>query len=130
LSRLSNVFFLVKLCDAVNIGGLFVLERWITPNLVEWGNRTGIIDQHSFSQICQYKGNCDILRKHWATWYTQEDFDHMKESGLNAIRLPVGYWYFEEISGYSSKPYINPVESIFARKFQQIIFAIESNYYT
>ena len=26
---------------AVNIGGLFVLERWIVPDLLPWGNETG-----------------------------------------------------------------------------------------
>ena len=37
---------------AVNIGGLFVLERWIVPDLIPWGNETGIVDQFTFSQKC------------------------------------------------------------------------------
>lgn len=39
----------------------------------------------------------------------------MKKFELNSIRLPVGYWYFEEISGYTSAPYLMPKESIFSR---------------
>ncbi len=101
----------------VNIGGLFVLERWITPNLVEWGNTTGIIDQYSFSMKCAALGVCDILKDHWYNWYSQKDFDEMKKSELNSIRLPVGYWYFEEISGYTSQPYLMPKESIFSHEY-------------
>lgn len=42
---------------AVNLGGLFVIERWITPNLFDWGKKTtGIVDQHSFSLQCHELG--------------------------------------------------------------------------
>ncbi|CAN0580379.1 unnamed protein product, partial [Ectocarpus sp. 12 AP-2014] len=37
---------------AVNIGGLFVLERWILPTFTSWGDESGIRDQHSFSEKC------------------------------------------------------------------------------
>jgi aryl-phospho-beta-D-glucosidase BglC (GH1 family) len=107
----------------VNIGGLFVLERWITPNLVEWGNTTGIIDQYSFSSKCSELGVCDTLRSHWYDWYSQKDFDDMKIFELNTVRLPVGYWYFEEISGYTSAPYLIPKESIFSRMILRLPLA-------
>jgi glucan 1,3-beta-glucosidase len=93
-----------------------MLERWITPNLVEWGNTTGIKDQKSFSERCVELDTCEVLRNHWYSWYTQKDFDDMKKFELNTVRLPVGYWYFEEISGYTSAPFLMPKESIFSRK--------------
>jgi hypothetical protein len=100
---------------AVNIGGLFVIERWITPNLFSWDEQTtGIVDQHSFSLNCHELGICNVLNAHWDEFYTQKDFDHMKSINLNTIRLPVGYWYFEEISGFVAYPYIKPVESIYS----------------
>ena len=100
---------------AVNIGGLFVLERWITPNLFNWGKETtGIVDQHTFSIQCHELGICNVLNTHWKEWYTQDDFYNMKKNNLNAIRLPVGYWYFEEISGFTAYPYLKPVESIYS----------------
>lgn len=99
---------------AVNIGGLFVLERWIIPTFVDWGSNTGIIDQHSFSMKCRALGICDVIRDHWHNWYTQKDFDDMKAFKLNTIRLPVGYWYFEEISKYPAGDYIMPHESIYS----------------
>lgn len=59
-------------------------------------------------------GICNVLNVHWQEWYTQEDFLRMKSMGLNTIRLPVGFWYYEEISGYPAYPYLKPVESIYS----------------
>ncbi len=47
---------------AVNIGGLFVLERWIVPTFTSWGDESGILDQHSFSAKCGELGTCDDLK--------------------------------------------------------------------
>lgn len=47
---------------AVNIGGLFVLERWILPTFTSWGDDSGIHDQHSFSAKCGELGTCDDLK--------------------------------------------------------------------
>jgi hypothetical protein len=47
---------------AVNIGGLFVLEQWILPGFVEWGETTGIWDQYTFSSKCGKMGNCNKLK--------------------------------------------------------------------
>ncbi len=33
--------------------------------------------------------------------------------GLNAIRLPVGYWYFAEKAGLDSSPYLIPDEDLY-----------------
>ena len=96
----------------VNIGGLFVLERWILPDFTNWGEN-GVIDQYTFSKECAKLGNCDVLINHWETFYNQNDFYDMKKYGINMIRLPVGYWYFTEISGFKNKPYIIPQESIY-----------------
>eukprot|EP00457_Paulinella_chromatophora_P003750 gb/GEZN01003758.1/.p1 GENE.gb/GEZN01003758.1/~~gb/GEZN01003758.1/.p1 ORF type:complete len:598 (-),score=96.03 gb/GEZN01003758.1/:275-2068(-) len=93
---------------AVNLGGLFVLERWITPNLLEWGPTTSITDQLSFSENCAAHDMCDVIHAHWDSWYKPEDFQKMKELGLNSIRLTVGYWYFSAISKVPSHPYILP----------------------
>lgn len=98
---------------AVNIGGLFVLERWIVPDLLPWGNETGIVDQYTFSKLCDSLQICEIVEYHWKHFYTQHDFTEMYRAGLNSIRLPVGHWYFTEISHVPSEPYLLPSESIF-----------------
>ena len=56
---------------AVNIGGLFMLEGWILPGFVEWGDATGIYDQHSFSEKCEELGICDKLFDHWKNFYSR-----------------------------------------------------------
>lgn len=93
---------------AVNIGGLFVLERWILPTFTKWGKEHGIVDQHSFSEKCKDLGTCDELKVHWNTWYSAQDFLDMKKAGLNSVRLPVGWWYFAEKTATSYEPYIVP----------------------
>ena len=102
---------------AVNIGGLFVLSRWISPGFLNWGEGEfeNIIDNESFHQNCEAAGVCDKLKTHIDTFYTQEDFDAMKSTGLNSVRIPVGFWYFEELTkGKVSSFYMKPLKSISA----------------
>nr|ADD09589.1 unknown [Trifolium repens] len=33
-----------------------------------------------------------IMRDHWNTYITEDDFKFMSENGLNAVRIPVGWW--------------------------------------
>jgi hypothetical protein len=97
----------------VNIGGLFVLSKWILPNFIDWEG-TGITDHLSFSQKCAGLGLCDKLTALQESWYEQTDFDQMSAYGLNAVRVSVGYWYFEELSGVAATPYLKPTQSISA----------------
>ncbi|KAG8377368.1 hypothetical protein BUALT_Bualt08G0025800 [Buddleja alternifolia] len=34
----------------------------------------------------------DIMRKHWSTYIVEDDFRFMSQNGLNAVRIPVGWW--------------------------------------
>jgi|EP01049_Picozoa_sp_SAG25_P008265 hypothetical protein len=93
----------------VNIGGLFVLEPWITPSIgsptIEWND--DVRDQYTFSQQA---GAQAILEKHWTTWYTADDFTAMAGMGINSIRLPIGWWYFAADAGLSPAPYLVPTQ--------------------
>lgn len=33
-----------------------------------------------------------IMQEHWNTYITEDDFKFMSENGLNAVRIPVGWW--------------------------------------
>ncbi|KAK2984209.1 hypothetical protein RJ640_006668 [Escallonia rubra] len=33
-----------------------------------------------------------IMRNHWSTYITEDDFRFMSENGINAVRIPVGWW--------------------------------------
>jgi len=93
----------------VNLGGLFVLEPWITPNFTQW--KVGYDDQITFSQ----KNPLALhdLKALWSTWYTAADFTEMKSYGLNSVRIPVGWWYFAKAAELDPTPYVVPEQDIY-----------------
>ncbi len=80
----------------VNLGGWLVLERWMTPSLFE-----GSTAEDEFTFI-QEKGAAAKLEKHWREFVTEEDFRWLHDNGLNAVRIPVGYWIFGDEKPYRS----------------------------
>eukprot|EP01064_Diplonema_japonicum_P027115 TRINITY_DN388_c5_g1_i1.p1 TRINITY_DN388_c5_g1~~TRINITY_DN388_c5_g1_i1.p1 ORF type:complete len:636 (+),score=137.71 TRINITY_DN388_c5_g1_i1:65-1972(+) len=97
---------------SVNIGGLFVLEPWINRGFTNWDDN--VRDQYTYSLTA--KTNPDAATKldnWWNTWYTQSDFDTMRQTmKLNTVRLPVGWWYFAAQGGISHGEYIVPAQNI------------------
>jgi glucan 1,3-beta-glucosidase len=82
----------------VNLGGWLVLEKWMTPSLFE--GRKGS-DEYTFC----LEGGADALKrlgKHRDTFITEADFRWIAARGLNAVRLPVGYWVLE-----GDKPFVS-----------------------
>ncbi|XP_061345004.1 probable glucan 1,3-beta-glucosidase A [Gastrolobium bilobum] len=37
-----------------------------------------------------------IMQDHWNTYITEDDFRFMSENGLNAVRIPVGWWIAQD----------------------------------
>lgn len=37
------------------------------------------------------------FKKHWETWTTEDDIKQIASLGLNAVRIPVGFWMYEDI---------------------------------
>ena len=81
----------------VNLGSLFVLENWLADNVMSaWGcNSTSEFNCVS-SLHDQSKANNDF-QGHWKTWVNVSDFSRMVSYGLNTVRIPVGYWFYEQI---------------------------------
>ena len=73
----------------VNLGGWLVLERWMTPALFEG---TKASDEHSFMQT---DGARAKIRQHQKAFIQEEDFRWMRDNGVNAVRIPIGYWIFD-----------------------------------
>jgi len=95
----------------VNLGGIFVLEPWITPNFTKWSLE--IADQHAYSKAnpagsAGYQKLVDL----WTKWYTQEDFTQMKNYGINSIRLPTGWWYWAKDANVPNPVYTVPSQDI------------------
>lgn len=83
----------------VNLGGWLVTERWMTPSLYEGSDA---IDEYSFLQNPQ---NVSRLRVHHENFIIAEDFQWLSDHGINAVRIPVGYWVFE-----GDPPFISSIE--------------------
>lgn len=80
----------------MNLGGWLVLERWMTPGLFEGSDAE---DEWSFMQS---DGALAKIREHQKTFIREEDFNWMAANGINAVRIPVGYWIFEGDTPYAS----------------------------
>ncbi|PLS80627.1 glucan 1,3-beta-glucosidase [Candidatus Saccharibacteria bacterium] len=85
----------------VNLGGWLVLERWITPSIFSGCSAT---DETS---LCRElgAGAKKRLRTHFETYITKEDFIWLKEAGVSAVRIPVGYWIFGD-----EEPYVGAID--------------------
>ena len=81
----------------VNLGGWLVLEKWMVPGVFR---DTQAPDEYC---LCLALGNQagNRLNRHRESFITAADFRWIKQCGLNAVRLPVGYWALE-----APKPYV------------------------
>ncbi|EGV62277.1 exo-1,3-beta-glucanase [Yamadazyma tenuis] len=92
--------------QGVNLGGWFVLEPFITPSLFDaFGDNSNTpVDEYNY---CSTLGKDECLSRltdHWSSWYTEDDFKAIKDAGLNAVRIPIGYWAFKM---YDYDPYVS-----------------------
>jgi len=82
----------------VNIGSWLVLEKWITPSVFR-GVPENINDEYKLTKYLGYKAAEQRLRAHWDTWFTVTDVIRLKKSGINYLRIPIGYWAFDIQAG-------------------------------
>ncbi|KAL8486976.1 hypothetical protein ACS0TY_023605 [Phlomoides rotata] len=45
-----------------------------------------------------------VMKEHWSTYIVEEDFKFIKKNGLNAVRIPVGWWIASDPN--PPKPYV------------------------
>ncbi len=86
----------MKKLRGVNLGGWLLLEKWMTPSLFAG---TDAIDEYTFMQT---PGALAKLRDHQKNFIREEDFRWMSSNGINAVRIPVGYWIFDGDDPYVS----------------------------
>jgi glucan 1,3-beta-glucosidase len=103
----------------VNLGGWLLLEPGTAKSLFvrhadaygcearcEWG----------LMQLLRQKGMLDEIDKHRRTYITKADFQKIKACGLNAVRLPLGYW---TVTGPAEEdPYHGPALEFIDRAVQ------------
>ncbi|KAK5719181.1 glucan exo-1,3-beta-glucosidase [Elasticomyces elasticus] len=96
----------------VNLGGWLVLEPWITPSVFQqYDMSRGIIDEYTLCDVLGTNVAHDtVLKPHWDAWVQYGDMQKIKNSGFNLVRIPVGYWAYDNSgSPYASgaAPYID-----------------------
>lgn len=80
--------------EGVNLGGWLVLERWITPSLFAG---SAAVDELGF---CAEPDAGGKLEEHRRSYIAAADFAWIAAQGLNAVRIPVGYWLFGDQPPY------------------------------
>jgi len=73
----------------VNLGGWLILERWMTPSVFDGFEAN---DEYTLSQTSSGRA---VIRKHRDAFITEDDFIWLHENSIDIIRLPIGYWVFE-----------------------------------
>lgn len=110
-----NIFFwrkppvaLTPPIRGVNLGGWLVLEKWMTPSLFEGMDAS---DEYGYCTRAS-KAAMEKLESHRRTFITKNDFVWLKQQGIDAVRLPVGYWVFGDEQPYAGT--IDYVDQTFA----------------
>ncbi len=80
----------------VNLGGWLVLEKWITPSLFKGTNAK---DEYTFCEQASTQ-QLQRLKQFRDTFITKQDFEWLAAQGIEAVRLPVGYWMFGNAAPY------------------------------
>ena len=73
----------------VNLGGWLVLERWMTPSIFR---HSQFQDEYSLAST---KSGVKKIEDHRKSFIKESDFAWMAKQGINAVRIPVGYWIFD-----------------------------------
>ncbi|MGR8940998.1 MAG: glycoside hydrolase family 5 protein [Gammaproteobacteria bacterium] len=92
----------------MNLGGWLLLEKWITPSLFD-----GLAATDETAYCAELGEQADVvLKQHWNTFITRDDFAWLAGVGINAVRIPVGHWLFgsgypyHRAYGASEQPYV------------------------
>ena len=84
----------------VNLGNWLLLEKWMSPAVFAG---TEARDEYTLSAALGAGAEAH-LRRHRDTWITEADFAWLRARGLNAVRIPFGYWHFAPEAPYVGTP--------------------------
>lgn len=76
-----------------NLGSWFVLESWMAGK--PWDNNgcdKGSQGGSYLLEKCLGDRAQSVLSEHWSTWITENDFAELSSRGVNAVRIPIGWW--------------------------------------
>lgn len=97
-----------------NLGSMFVLEKWISPDMFpedgEHGDGGKTSELDAVAQATKAaNGNSNAVREkfeaHWREWITDDDWNWMNHMGVSAVRAPIGYWMVDNGRFCGSTPF-------------------------
>jgi len=88
----------------VNLGGWLVLEPWMTPSLFV---NSDAVDEYTYCSAAD-----SSVKKHLTqfrnTFITEHDFVWLAKQGVQAVRLPIGYWLYGDCPPFiGTKTYVD-----------------------
>ena len=95
---------MTKAMRGINLGGWLIAERWMTPDLFKGVKSSG--EYELVHQLGRQEA-ARRLKRHRDTFITEQDIRWLREHQYELVRVPVGYWLFEETDDYiRGKQYI------------------------
>lgn len=94
----STMYLPVDKIRGVNLGSWFIMEPMAGT---QWSNM-GCGDYDSAAACFQGLGAeaaTAAFVSHWSSWYAADDLTKMASYGLDAARVPVGYWMVDALIG-------------------------------
>ncbi|KAJ4366474.1 glucan exo-1,3-beta-glucosidase [Neocucurbitaria cava] len=80
---------------------------WITPSIFDSANKNrpqqDIVDEYTLGEKLGHDAALSILREHWNSFVTWQDFNKIKQSGFNVVRIPIGFWAYDTLG----TPYVS-----------------------
>lgn len=83
----------------INLGGWLIAERWMTPGLFEGVKGEG---ERAIGRELPHEEATRRIDVHRSSFITEQDFQWIAAQGFDFVRLPVGYWLFEEAESFIS----------------------------
>lgn len=82
-----------KKAYGTNLGGLFLLERWMYEDWMVQQGGDDAWDEYTMSENLGGKMK-PILNDHFESWFTEDHMNQLQGAGINMLRIPIGYWPF------------------------------------
>ncbi|KAF9234748.1 glycoside hydrolase family 5 protein [Melanogaster broomeanus] len=107
----------------VNLGSWFVLERWITDAPFRYAAVPGQSDL----DVAKGSHARETLEHHWDSWITAKDFEWLTARGINAVRIPIGYYHLCGLdSSLLRETDFRGLEEVFQGAWTRLVKAVET----
>lgn len=118
------IFWMEIAIRGTSLGGVFVLEPWITPSL--FYQFLGVSERYSGAEainhtaldsltFCRSLGGKEAnrqLRIHWKHFVTEEQIANLAKIGVQSLRIPVADWMFVPYEPFTNGCWDGAIEEL------------------